>query len=109
MRTLKFKVDGQVITQDPSCDFSRLVPGSEKYIKAEFTFSSDWANRVKVARFWSVFGREYEPQALAGGTSCLIPAEALKKRIFKVQVMGKDGKSKILTNKVEVTQSGGRT
>lgn len=108
MRTLRFKVDGQVITLDPSCDFSGLVPGSEKYIKAEFTFSKDWKNCAKVARFWSVFGREYEPQVLSGGTACLIPTEALKKRKFKVQIMGKEGKTKIQTNKIEVVQNGGK-
>ena len=108
MRTVKFIVDGQVITQDPSCDFSRLVPGSEKYLKAEFIFSKDWNGRIKVARFWSIMGKEYEPQALPDGKSCLVPAEALKKRAFKVQIMGKDDKSKILTNKVKVNQDGGR-
>ena len=109
MRTLKFIVDGQEIQQDPSWDFSRLVPGSEKYIKAEFSFSPEWKKRVKVARFFSALGREYEPQALMDGRTCLIPSEALKKRVFKVQVMGKEDKSKILTNKVEVKQNGGRT
>ena len=102
MRTIKFIVDGQVITRDQSCDFGKLVPGSEKYVKAE------WNGRAKVVRFWSAMGREYEPQTLPDGKTCLIPSEALKKRVFKVQIMGKEGKSKILTNKVEVKQDGGR-
>ena len=39
MRTLKFIVEGQIIKQDPNCDFSNLVPGTEGYLRAEFSFS----------------------------------------------------------------------
>ena len=39
MRTLKFIVEGQIIKQDPSCDFTNLVPGTEGYLRAEFSFS----------------------------------------------------------------------
>ena len=41
MRTLKFKVDGQIITKHPDCDFSNLVPGTEGYLRAEFIFSDE--------------------------------------------------------------------
>ena len=108
MRTLKFIVDGQSIKQNPSCDFSGLVPGTEGYLKAEFSFSPDWDNTVKVAGFFSNMGKEYEPQILKDGQSCIIPAEALKNRIFKVQVIGKRGDYKIITNKVTVSQNGGK-
>ena len=39
MRTLKFIVDGQILRQDPTCDFSNIVPGTEGYLIAEFAFS----------------------------------------------------------------------
>ena len=108
MRTLRFIVDGQLIKQDPNCDFSGLVPGSNGYLKASFKFSSDWANMAKVASFFSPLGKEYSPQLLDGYYSCLIPAEALARRMFKVQVIGKDANGKKLTtNKLEVTQNGG--
>ena len=51
MRTLKFIVEGQIIRPDPSCDFSGLVPGSEGYLRAEFSFSKDWVNTIKVVSF----------------------------------------------------------
>lgn len=108
MRTLKFIVDGQIIIQDPNCDFSGLVPGTEKYLKAVFKFSSDWDDCVKVAAFYSVMGKEYPPRVLTAGTECMIPAEALERRAFKVRVLGQKGSTKITTNKVKVDQNGGK-
>ena len=107
MRLLKFKVDKQLIVQDPSCDFSGLVPGTEGYLRAEFSFSPEWAGCVKVVSFSSVTGKEYEPQALKDGKSCLIPAEALVKPVFMIRVMGKKRDLQLVTNKVAVCQDGG--
>lgn len=110
MRTLRFVVDGQIIMQDPGCDFTNLVPGTEGYLQAEFLFSREWSGRAKVASFWSVMGKEYEPQVLKDGCTCMIPAEALKKRCFKVQIIGREaGQSIVQTNKIEVIQDGGKT
>lgn len=105
MRTLRFIVDGKTITQDPSCDFSGLFPGRNPSVRAEFTFSSEWKNKVKVAAFWSVLDKEYEPQELQDD-SCIIPSEALAKPSFKVQILGKRGKERIDTNKLSVLQRG---
>lgn len=107
MRVLKFIVDGQIIKQDPECDFNGLVPGSEGYLKAEFSFSPEWKNNAKVASFWSLMGKEYPPQELKDGKTCMIPVEALAKRVFKVGVMGKRLGVTITTNKVAVKQNGG--
>lgn len=107
MRTLKFIVDGQIIKQDPNCDFSNLIPGSDGYLQAEFAFSSEWANCTKVAGFYSAMGKEYAPRILRDGKTCTIPADALEKKIFKVKVVGKRGDFKIATNKVAVSQDGG--
>ena len=107
MRTLKFIVNGQTIKQDPACNFDGLYPGSEGYLRAEFTFDKAWENTVKVAGFFSNMGKEYEPRLLKDGKTCIIPVDALKKRVFKIQVMGKQGERKIVTNKVEINQKGG--
>lgn len=107
MRTLKFLVNGQTITQDPTCNFNGLEPGSEGYLKADFTFDKDWANTVKVVGFFSNMGKEYEPRLLKDGKTCIIPNEALKNRIFKIQVIGKQGDRKIITNKLAINQKGG--
>lgn len=108
MKTLKFKVEGQTITLDPECDAEKLVPGSEGYVLAEFEFSKEWNNCVKVAAFYSNLGREFEPQILKEGTSCIIPVQALCMSIFKVKVFGKKENYTICTNKVIVQQKGGR-
>lgn len=109
MRTLKFIVDDQIIKQDPNCDFTGLVPGSEGYLQAEFSFTPEWNNCAKAVTFWSIMGKEYPPKLLKDGATCMIPAEALKKRVFKVQVTGLRGDGySLTTNKVAVSQNGGK-
>ena len=107
MRTLYFDVDKQVISKDPQCDYSNLVVGSEGYLELSFRFSKEWDGFVKVAAFYSPLGREYPPRNLADGKSCVIPFEALEKRSFKVQVIGKKNDSRLKTNKLVVHQNGG--
>lgn len=110
MRSLRFIVNRQSITQDPKCDFSGLVPGTNGYLKAEFSFSPDWNGMSKVAAFYSPLGIEYPPQILEDGKTCDIPAEALAKSSFKIQVMGKNADDLIIvTNKLTVIQNGGRS
>ncbi len=107
MRILRFIVDGKTIKQDPTCDFSGLFPGKNPNVRAEFTFSSEWKNKVKVAAFWSILDKEFEPQAIEDD-GCIIPAEALAKPSFKIQVLGKKGSDRIDTNKLSILQKGGR-
>lgn len=109
MRTLRFIVENQIIKQDPTCDFSNLVPGSDGYLTAEFSFSKEWDGCAKVAGFYSIMGKEYPPRVLSDGKSCVIPFEALEKRVFKIQVIGQNSSIKLKTNKVAVSQNGGKT
>ena len=104
MRTLKFIVEGCIIRPDPQQNFVGLVPGTNNHIRAEFTFSKEWLNSPKVVAFYSRLGKEYPPQALKDGRTCLIPQEALEKRFFRVQVLGRNG---LKTNKLEIDQKGG--
>lgn len=109
MRTLKFIVNGQSISQDPDCDFTNLVPGTTGYLQAEFSFSKEWAGTEKVAGFYSVMGREYPPQVIGRSNTCVIPTEALKGEKFKIKVFGLKGADfKITTDKVTVSQNGGK-
>ena len=104
MRTLQFIVSGQEIRLDPSCDVSKLNPGSTDQVQAIFTFSKEWTSTPKVAAFYSRLGNEYPPQILKDGKSCMIPIEALHKRVFKVQILGKNG---LATDRLEIDQKGG--
>lgn len=107
MRVLKFIVDDETITQDPTCDFSGLFPGSSDQIRAQFTFSHHWKSRVKVAAFWSIMDKEYPPQAINDDGSCDIPIEALEKVAFKIQVLGKRrGGNVVKTNKIVIYKGG---
>lgn len=108
MRTLRFIVDGQIMRQDPMCDFTNLVPGTEKHLQAEFNLSYDWADTIVVASFCSNMGVEYPPQRLTLNKTCMIPVEALQRRVFKVHLIGqtRDG-VRLVTNKVSVSQTGG--
>lgn len=107
MRTLNFIVEHQIIKKDPACDFTGLVRGTEGYLKAEFLFSPEWKDCVKVIAFRRN-GRECEPQILKNGKSCMIPKEALIGGSFDVQVLGRKGDLKITTNRVVVEQNGGK-
>lgn len=106
MRTLNFIVDGQIIKKHPECDFSDLVPGSSGYLIADFSFSSEWDDTVKVAAFYNK-KEEYPPQILKDGHSCMIPDEALVDKSFEISILGKNKEMKIITNRVKVTQNGG--
>lgn len=106
MRTLKFIVDRQIIIQDPECDFDKIVPGTVGYLKAEFSFSSDWDDTIKVVEFCRN-GFECPPRILKNGKSCIIPEEALTNRRFTIRVIGKNKRIKLTTNKIEVVQNGG--
>lgn len=106
MRTLSFIVDDQIIKKDPNCDFIGLIPGTEGYLQAEFSFSPQWDGCTKVAAFWSVMGHEYPPKKLDNGKTCLIPAEALQKKTFGIQIIGKKQDFRLTTNKLFITQKG---
>ena len=106
MRTLKFIVDKQIIKQDPSCNFDGIVPGTIGYLKAEFSFSSEWDDMVKVVAFYRN-GYECPPKKLEDGKSCIIPSEALTNRKFTISVLGKNKDQQLTTNKIEVVQNGG--
>lgn len=106
MRTLKFIVDNQTIRRDPKCDFANLIPGTEKYLRVEFSFSSEWNGFKKTVGFFSAMGKEFPSQALVDGKSCMIPFEVLRRRVFRVRVLGERGETKIITNKLAISQDG---
>lgn len=108
MRTLRFIVDGQTVKQDPTCDFSGLFLNKDSGVCAEFIFSSEWNDKVKVAAFWSILDKEYEPQALDNKNACIIPVEAFSRASFKIQILGIRGSNKLITNKLVVLQTGGK-
>lgn len=106
MRTLRFIVDGLIITKDPSCNFEGLIPGTDGYLQAEFSFSPEWNNCAKVVSF-NYRDKEFPPRILTDGKTCEIPTEALASRAFYVRILGKGENLKLTTNSVAVVQDGG--
>ena len=108
MRTLEFVVTGQKLEKKRDWDIHGLVPGSEGYLRAHFTLSPEWDGCKKVVAFYSRLGKEYTPQLLEDGNTCIIPPEALTKTRFKIQLLGKKDGVKLVTNKLEIHQNGGK-
>lgn len=106
MRILRFIVEGQIIKPDPTCDFGNLIPRTESFIQAQFSFSKEWNNCLKVAAFYSMIGTEYAPQPIKNDLTCMIPIDAVKRHKFQIQIVGRnlnDG-SKFCTNKLTIEQ-----
>lgn len=101
MRLLKFNVYAQRLFADPECDFSNIIAGTEGYLQAHFTFSSEWDNCVKVASFWR---GEKEHAVLIENGKCDIPTEVLTGPTFRVSVIGQSDAYRITTNRLLVRQ-----
>lgn len=106
MRTLRFIVHNNTIVEDPSCDFTGLFPTPNQEIQAEFIFSNEWTDRVKVAAFYSVLGTEYPPQII-DENRCMIPPEALISPVFRIQILGNRYGLTTSTNTLTIYQRGG--
>lgn len=104
MRILKFIANHQTLKADPRCNFKNIVPGTEHYLVAKFSFGDGWNNCKVAASFWCL-GKEY-PVLLEANGQCVIPKEALTWSNFKVSLTGINGDYKITTNKVLVLQEG---
>ena len=107
MRTLKFIVTDKTLAQDPTCSFNGLFPAPNQKIEAKFSFSKEWENIPKVAAFYSLLNREFEPQVLNEENRCLIPKEALNLPVFRIQILGFDRDRILETTTLNVIQKGG--
>lgn len=112
---LKFEISGQKLTR---VDTFAPATDSKLYLKAAFTFSSDWASAAKTAIFRDeVTGESYEAPLNSSGV-CTVPAEVLTRSTavhyqtqgnhFHVSLRGDIGSTLITTNevKVELARSG---
>ena len=103
MRTLKFKVDKQVLRKQPGCDFSNIVAKSVNYLKAKFYFSEEWSDCKKVASFW--LDETEHPVLLDENNECDIPSDVLVGGAFYISITGaKANGYRIVTTKYKVRQ-----
>lgn len=90
IRKINFEVNENLIKSDLKNDIiPREYLDNGDIVIAEFEFSSDWDNAVKVVRF-SKGDTEYDPQILEHGVTCVIPKEALDGGFFRIAVLGKN-------------------
>lgn len=106
---LKFEINGQKMTR---VDTFAPATDSAAYLKAAFTFSSDWAGANKAAIFRDeVTGQSYTAPLNSSGV-CTVPAEVLTRSAavhyqtqgnhFHVSLRGDVGSVRITTNEVRV-------
>ena len=76
MRVLHFSVNEQNIKK--SGDFSGIVKGSKGYLKAEFSFGSEWSRRKAAASFFTQ-GKEYAVPIIRN--RCIVPDD-VRRRLF---------------------------
>ena len=94
MRNLNFKVSGQKLSKEG--DFDNIVVGSKGYLKACFTFNSEWKGFAKVAVFKSNSSDEVPAKINANG-ECLIPDSVTDGAYINVRVVGKSKTGQIIT------------
>ena len=105
MRILEFEINGQNISKSKNCDFSGIVPGSDGYLKAHFTFSNDWSGMVKVAEFRKLTSDEPVSVPIINN-ECMVPVEVTGGNKWYVKVIGKRCDVLIPTGNCRVRQEG---
>lgn len=105
MRTLKFAVNAQKISPDPSCDFSGIVPGTAGYLHAAFEFSVEWRGLAKVAEFRKYLCDEPVSVPIING-ECAVPDTVTGGKAWYVKIIGKRGDVILPTCNCKVEQEG---
>lgn len=95
MRNLNFKVSGQKLSKEG--DFDNIVVGSKGYLKACFTFDSEWRGFVKVAVFKLKNGEEVPVKIDANG-ECVVPDSVTDGAYIYVRVVGKSKTQQVITS-----------
>lgn len=101
MRTLKYKVQGQNIIRDDTCDFSNIVRGTNNYIKLIFEWDEDWTYKAKVISLRNSEGVETN---LAFKENVVLPEIVTNGSMFSFVLYGKDNIEKVQTVREYVEQ-----
>lgn len=96
MRTISFSITEQHITASPISD---LVGNTRNYVKAEFTFSSEWDDMLKVAIF-TANSKQYD--VIIENGECMVPGIAMSGEYFDVGVCGGADETRLTTDTCRV-------
>lgn len=94
---LTFSVNKQIITRT---DVNKPVSNSVDYLKATFSFSSDWDDTMKTAIFKR--GLATVKAVVLEDDTCLVPWEIIHANGFQVSIVGVGNGQRITTNPVYV-------
>lgn len=101
MRILRYKVEGQNIIRDNTCDFSNIVRGTNNYIKLVFEWDEDWRYKAKVISLRNAEGTETN---LAFKENVVLPEVVTNGSMFSFVLYGKDNIEKVQTVREYVEQ-----
>ena len=101
MRILRYKVQGQNIIRDSTCDFSNIVRGTNNYIKLVFEWDEDWRYKAKVISLRNAEGVETN---LAFKENVALPEVVTDGSMFSFVLYGKDNIEKVQTIREYVEQ-----
>lgn len=101
MRILRYKVEGQNIIRDNTCDFSNIVRGTNNYIKLVFEWDEDWRYKAKVISLRNAEGIETN---LAFKENVVLPEVVTNGSMFSFVLYGKDNIEKVQTVREYVEQ-----
>lgn len=101
MRILRYKVEGQNVIRDNTCDFSNIVRGTNNYIKLVFEFDEDWRYKAKVISLRNSEGVETN---LAFKENVVLPEIVTNGSMFSFVLYGKDNIEKVQTVREYVEQ-----
>lgn len=101
MRILRYKVQGQNIIRDSTCDFSNIVRGTNNYIKLVFEWDEDWRYKVKVISLRNAEGIETN---LVFKENVVLPEVVTNGSMFSFVLYGKDNIEKVQTVREYVEQ-----
>lgn len=101
MRILRYKVQGQNIIRDNTCDFSNIVRGTNNYIKLIFEWDEDWRCKAKVISLRNSEGIETN---FAVKESAVLQEVITNGSMFSFVLYGKDNIEKVQTNREYVEQ-----
>ena len=97
MRTIKYKVEHQLITAVG--DLSNIYAGSENYLELEFDFDDNWKDCVKAVVFVL---KDTEKPVILKNNKCTIPSELCQNRFIRFYLVGKKPDYRIQTNKTRI-------
>lgn len=101
MRILKYKVQGQNIIRDSTCDFSNIVRGTNNYINLVFEWDEDWKNKAKVISLRNADGEEVN---VVLQSKIVLQEKITKGSMFSFVLYGKDDFEKVQTIREYVEQ-----